>query len=154
MSKMPHYTLPRIDLLRRLAEHLETGQLGHERFYFGFFNYGYSSPKRQHYLDQPRLKLCNSAGCGIGECPFIFPEWYFDYAEQPVYGMHTSSEMSARGFFSLDTMEYQHLFVPDRQLPLRFGGERLTKEATKEQVAGNIWIFCEHIDKKHGHVGI
>lgn len=149
MSRMPMIGCPRTDLLRKLAEHLETGQLGHEKFFYGFFNSGYSARKRAHYQDEPRLRACNSAGCGVGECPFIFSEWHFNYAEQPVYRDLVSSEISAGIFFHIDVTQYEHLFIHGRQIPYKFGGKMLTKFCTKEELAGNIRIFCDLIDKEN-----
>jgi len=150
MSRMPMIGDPRTDLLRKLAQHLDTGELGHEKFYFGFFNSGPSPRKRSHYQDEPRLRRCNSAGCGLGECPFVFPEWHFNNEEQPVYRDIVSSEISAGIFFDLDRIQYEHLFIPDRQIPYEYGGKTLTKYCTKEELAANIRIFCDFIDKENG----
>ncbi len=46
--------------LLALADHLERGKLGHEKFDFGCYNNTDSN-------------VCGTAGCGIGECPILFP---------------------------------------------------------------------------------
>jgi hypothetical protein len=53
--------------LLQLAEHLETGQLGHKDFTMRDWNNGPYDEKG-----------CGTAGCAIGECPIVFPkEWEF-----------------------------------------------------------------------------
>ncbi len=137
---------PRINLLLRLADHLDSGDLGHRKFYICFFNSGF--PKNIRYQHEPRLKRCNNSGCGIGECPFVFPQWWFNEAEQPVYGNFENSAVSACHFFGIDNWQYAHLFVQDRQIPEVYGGQKLTKEATASHMASNIRAFCSAIQKK------
>lgn len=130
-----------IQRLLRLADHLEKGKLGHEKFYFGFYNSGNPAPGASR-PDDPRLMRCGTTGCGIGECPFVFPEWYFNEQCQPVLTGHIHPEPSALSWFELHICEYEHLFIHERQRTLRYGGIPLKKEASKEDLAANIRIFC------------
>lgn len=59
----------RYDRLLQLADHLEKGKLIHREFNFYYFNFGEEDETG-----------CGTAGCAIGECPAIFPEWKFDYS--------------------------------------------------------------------------
>lgn len=138
--------MPQLDLLRQLADHLETGLLGHQEFYFGFFNSGYSQSVRSRHSINPRLKHCNKSGCGVGECPFVFPDWRFDFTGQPIFGGKTDGASSAQLFFQLDHWQYEHLFVPDQQDVERYGGEKLNKMIEKEVLAAHIRHFCELMD--------
>jgi hypothetical protein len=142
-----YHATPIIRLLLQLADHLEKGELGHKQFYIGCFNSGF--PKNARFQHDPRLKRCNNKGCGLGECPFIFSQWWFNEAEQPVYGTLENSHVSACKFFDLDNAQFEHLFVHDRQVIERYGGQRLTKEATPVQMASNIRAFCATIESQH-----
>jgi hypothetical protein len=134
--------MPYNHLLLRLADHLDTGKLGHAKFYFGFFNSGH--PYRHH--DEKRWHNCAHAGCGLGECPFIFPAWYFNAEWLPVINRETSPLHCAKIFFRLDNEgQAKHLFVPGFQKPELYGGKLLDKYASKEDVAKGIRDFCEHI---------
>ena len=64
---------PNYERLEKLANHLLHGKLGHETFDFSKYNNG-SFGK---YAEE-RLKYCGTAGCAIGECPFVFEEWLFN----------------------------------------------------------------------------
>lgn len=50
--------------LRKLADHLMHGKLGHKRFDFNEYNLPSEG------FDE---KGCGTAGCAIGECPIVFP---------------------------------------------------------------------------------
>ena len=144
MNRMPITSAPRTDLLNVLAYHLLEGKLGHKEFFFGFFNSGF--PQDLRYWEFARLRNCNRAGCGLGECPFVFPSWSFNYEHQPVSAeAEHSTSLSAGLFFSLTQIQYEHLFVPDRQIPEIYGGQRLNKYASSKQLAENIFSFCKVI---------
>ncbi len=127
--------------LLKLADHLETGQLIHERFNFQWFNFGLRT--------NPPIAGCGSIGCAIGEMPGVFPEdWAFqgnrdeDITPQLRIGSSGAEFEDARIYFSLDHMtEVFRLFSPIAQYPELFGGIELDHNATKEQVAANIRAF-------------
>lgn len=137
--------MAKTSLLRTLADYLDGPKIGHDRFFFGFFNSGKSQATRDRLAAYPHLRRCNSAGCGIGECPFVFPGWHFNFAEQPVYQDYLDSATSAIKFFDLQHSEYEHIFVPDHQIPEQYGGIKLDKYATRYELAANIRAFCEAI---------
>jgi len=126
-----------------LADHLEHGQLGHSFFNFGAWNVGPAVTPSG----------CGTAGCAIGECPIVFPEEWSFHPKTLAPGLHEEKqyftpETSGCLFFSLTEIEFGLLFMPyaddldKSEWPDWY--ERLTAEATREQVAENIWKFLEH----------
>lgn len=119
--------------LEKLATHLESGKLGHEKFDFNRWNADKDgdSPARE----------CGYAGCAIGECPIVFAEdWEFFY--KPRLKASFSGPLScARRFFSISDEAANHLFLPDSQDCPRYGGHILGIAATPAQVAANIRAF-------------
>ena len=137
----------RIDDLLRLAEHLEKDALGHAQFDFGCFNDG---NKDKRYYQKERLQNCRTLGCALGECPFVFPQWYFKaedgYPSYRGYGPWTSAEH----FFKITMEEVLHLFCPYKQEPERYGGVVLGQtETTSKDVARNIRAFCDIVKLTH-----
>jgi hypothetical protein len=123
--------------LLKLATHLESGKLGHERFKFSAYN---SFPK-----NQDRGPRCGTAGCAIGECPIVWPRrWRFGSGGYPcIVGCDDQPRWSGTEFFGLDLDEYNHLFVPYNQNPCQFGGRELGLNATRGQVAKGIREFVK-----------
>lgn len=128
---MESNTRIRTDLLRKLAEHLLHGELGHKRFDFRSYN------------SEAYGNVCGTAGCAMGETPIVFPDkWEFAYCD--VYLKNSSSGITLEdgvNFFKIDESMYAHLFYSERQN--EEWGPVLFDEATKEQVAENILRFCE-----------
>jgi hypothetical protein len=117
--------------LLKLAEHLESGKLGHKEFSFACFG--------------GRTK-CGTAGCAIGECPFVWPEsWKHIGILHPVpvliNGETTNPLDCAQEFFGLSFRQAIHLFIPEDQNAHIYGGEFLGADATPRQVASNIRAF-------------
>jgi len=129
----------RTDLLRKLANHLLNGKLGHEKFDFNYYNIG----KKNGVVDSPENR-CGTNGCAIGECPVIWPKkWTWnDFSDPCVRGIPSTTD-SIETFFCLTYHQQQHLFIPNNQSPDIYGGLHLDGDATKEQVANNIIQFCE-----------
>lgn len=144
----------RTDLLRQLADHLLNGKLGHEEFYFGSFN----------TIAINIENTCGTKGCAAGECPIIWPDqWRFAknrtvrLINNPIPS-NTDVWLDLGHFFGLTPEMVLHLFVPSEgdedggftevyQIEDTFGGEILEYNATKEEVAKNIIIFCDKADK-------
>lgn len=121
--------------LLKLAEHLETGKLGHEVFDFSQFN-------------NANTNICGTAGCAIGECPVIWPdEWEFCTVGLPTLKDKYTPRGSATSFFGIISKEYDHLFIPTHQNINEYGGKVLGIDATKEQVATNIREFVKRKEK-------
>lgn len=121
--------------LLKLAEHLEHGKLGHDKFDFMFISADY---------DTGAGKSCGTMGCAIGELPYAFPEDFkMDEDRNPLLRRGRSEYESDDQckWFGIDQQERLHLFFPDEQSPLLFGGTDLSVNATKEQVAANIRAF-------------
>ncbi len=123
--------------LLKLAEHLESGKLGHKEFYFGNYNVGEFDGRG-----------CGTSGCAIGECPIVFKEWKFDDNGTPVVGKSQTAESSGTKFFNISISEYEHLFYPFSQNVEMYGGNTLGYSATKEQVASNIRAFVAKMESE------
>jgi len=122
--------------LEKLAKHLESGKLGHERFDFSEIHLPFERPRKSH---------CGSAGCALGECPVVFPGvWKFRGVTAGLrIRDHLGAFDSAGAFFSLTQPEVSHLFSPHGQQPKLFGGEHLNSQATRQQVAAGIRAFLK-----------
>jgi hypothetical protein len=124
--------------LLKLAEHLESGKLGHVEFDFSAWN------KTANGGDE--VDGCGFSGCAIGECPVVFPDdWCFNEGVPCLVGIDAGPfdgpRLSGQNFFDLDRSEFNHLFLPGCQLPNNYGGEYLRPTATRQQVASNIRAF-------------
>lgn len=91
--------------LRKLANHLINGTLGHKKFNFTYWNVS-------------RIKIatpykCGYQGCAIGECPIIFKDWVFDVYGNPIYKGCVGVGESVRKFFGLTSEQFLHLFTPN-----------------------------------------
>jgi hypothetical protein len=127
-----------IERLRKLADHLMHGNLGHQAFDFGHFNSGMIDSR---YEDNPRLRRCGTIGCALGECPFIFEEWYFDGCDEPVIEPYYTSLASASHFFNISGKEARHLFIPRMQHEHPI----LEKHSSRQEVAENIYRFIDKV---------
>jgi len=124
--------------LLKLAEHLESGKLGHKKFNFSVYNC------KMNYNDSPFE--CGYTGCAIGELPIIFSdEWSFSDNGMPNLIVDSSDYVSddAMEFFDITLEQFSHLFSPDNQMPERFGGKHLSDNATRYDVADGIRSFIE-----------
>lgn len=135
----------RFDRLAELETHLRYGQLGHASFSFARV---------------VQLTPCGTAGCALGELPFIWPkDWRFEgrasesgYTGWPRMDLHDLFS-GALDWFGIGMEEYDHLFLPGKQNP-KYGGEYLSCSATAEEVAGNIRAFREKMgDPNLQHLG-
>lgn len=126
--------------LLKLADHLESGKLGHKKFYFGAYN-------RDRYLDDPKPYSCGYMGCAIGECPIVFPrDWQFNAAAEPGLRNGGVHELyAAQDFFSIERDEASALFMPDWKR--WWTDSTLPVSATRKQVARSIRQFVAWKDK-------
>jgi len=121
--------------LLALADHLEKGKLGHERFDFGVINIGGG------------FYECGTAGCAMGELPIAFPDHFRfgedDSASVPIRkDRHPGDWVDGiRLFFGINGIEMNHLFYSFFQKPVTYGGVMLYQDASKELVASNIRVF-------------
>ena len=124
--------------LKKLADHLNNGELFHKKFDFSTWNV---NPRNELTSNK-----CGYAGCAIGECPGVFPRfWKFSLMGNPVLknNLHNNTMYNIELFFGLELSAAQHLFVPGYQLPSAFGGKVLGDRATRKAVAKNIYKFLE-----------
>ena len=124
--------------LKKLADHLINGKLGHKKFDFNDWNRGNREQPAEPYK-------CGFAGCAIGECPIVFPlDWKFDeYADPVLRRSWLGITDSAESFFGIDYEAVRHLFMPNCQTPEVYGGKRLGGNATAKRVGENILAFLE-----------
>ena len=86
--------------LLKLAEHLESGKLAHEKFDYNTYSYS-----RDENDPDPREKF-GSCGCAIGELPEVFPEtWTWENLGLKI---HKNEEIL---FFELSYNDYNLLFM-------------------------------------------
>ncbi len=137
--------------LLKLAEHLESGKLAHEKFDFRFMNRSpVEVPESVDCLGikfmAPEIRTeCGTNGCAIGEFPAIWSDrfiWDSDGILDRTNGAESFD--AAAGFLNISDEECEFLFVP-RGHTLDFDHESmLTSIATKEQVAKHIREFVKH----------
>lgn len=147
---MKHYHRQR---LLKLATHLESGELSHQKFDFGFFHLPFVRCAASTKPDNSNL--CGFAGCAVGECPAVFPKrWRMARFGPKLKGTRGLSTLEqAQKDFDLRQLEAQHLFIPGEQKPSTFGGRFLEATATRRQVAKNIRIFVAKSMKPGGFYG-
>ena len=122
--------------LLKLANHLHSGKLGHNKFNFSTFNSDISGKGAPY--------KCGTNGCALGECPIIFKQWGFDINGDPYWKDEWEGvERSTMLFFDLTCEESQHLFYPGEQDTKLFGGKILHEDATRKQVTKNMFDFIK-----------
>jgi hypothetical protein len=117
--------------LETLATHLESGKLFHDGFDFSVFHFSHNT--------------CGSAGCALGECPSLFSkDWHFtgSVPELSCYESMGAYE-SATVFFGISMDAARHLFSPNDQNTVLYGGKTLGPNASREEVAENIREFIK-----------
>ncbi len=152
MTGTPEQIKLGLDRLTKLAEHLESGELYHDKFDFN-----------QWHCDASSSNGCGSCGCAIGECPGLFPEdWCFSRRVNGIefrngeFGrlkprlrkfeyLNSDTLADAEKFFSLSLSESRHLFAPFAQNCVLFGGSPLNNMSTRYDVAKNLRIFINQM---------
>ena len=126
-----------------LADHLESGDLGHDEFDFTTFT-------NRGQLD------CGTAGCAIGECPFEFPdEWEFKsngFRSSFPHLINSEEKVftDASNFFEISRDAANHLFSPTDQNTYIYGGKKLTFRASAKEVAQNIREYVKRTETPVG----
>lgn len=132
--------------LRKLANHLLTGKLGHKKFNFSVWN----SDKNEYgsSIAPESPDGCGTNGCAIGELPFVFPK-QFRFEGEVVFNKKTQKKITSltnNELFGLNEKEFDHLFLPDSQIREWSKNKRnhyLTGKSTRKRVGENILYFCE-----------
>ena len=146
--------MPNTVLLRQLAAHLLTDNLGHK--HFSIANYNTTFPIGQ-------TSGCGTVGCAIGECPIVWPEfWYFEQeASLPVLIDFDNTTIkiktiwekplqSAIKFFGISKTQAKALFVAGFQGEIDYIKlNKLNSYCTKENVAYNINLFCDYFENQN-----
>jgi len=138
----------RVGRLRKLAKHLRSEHRVHKKFYFDKLAQGEINKKGNY---------CGSVGCAMGEFPAVWPnEWRWDNSMSGFITIfrvlhksqnaneYTNYDIMA-DFFSITDDQISHLFVPDSQNIINFGGKKLDVNTTAKQVADNISAFIEKV---------
>ncbi len=85
----------------------------------------------------------STSGCGIGECPFVWPDEWVMTERQPHISSEYSPIVSAAKWFGLNIHQTFHLFSYNAQDVETYGGVILTEESSRHDFAENIRIFLE-----------
>ena len=122
-----------------LADHLDYGKLGHEKFDFRQYN-NVVGPK------------CGTAGCAIGECPIVWP-YYWEWSNNGLPVLNGSDRVSiprninkngvifhVMRWFDINLEQSNYLFVPDSG-QCYIHGSVLPPTATRYEVAAHIRKF-------------
>lgn len=134
--------------LLALAQHLETGQMGHETFDFMVFNV--TSNKKF-----PGAGVCGTDGCALGECPIVFPDdWEFEHNHASCPKLIRPVELGipkdqtnhtfdhAAAYFSIEMNEVLLLFKEGSD-PFNIPIEPSPHDVTKEEVAAKLRAFVD-----------
>jgi hypothetical protein len=167
----------RVDRLLKLAEHLESGKLGHRRWEMGSYN-GYNAlhnddgwrKDSRGWRVHPELVDIREGydkdglgveGNAIGEFPIVFPEdWHFQYCGH-VYKAIYFPSLKGKNEDEYprvheDVSEYLgigydlifHLFCVGLQECERYGGKELEDDSTAKDISYNIREFINKIIPK------
>lgn len=122
------------DRLEKLAQHLETGTLGHKVFDFSTLNENIKS------FDEP--VGCGTNGCAIGELPIVFPN-HFKFCGFEIVNLRTGEDsfIGHADWFGLCYDVYGSLFDPGRSRP--WSKKILNNKASRKDVAKGIRDFLE-----------
>lgn len=151
------------DRLLQLADHLENGKLGHKHFNFSTYNDFFSDQADVEDQDlsyheyMAKHNRCGTAGCAIGEMPFLDPEnWGFSdggfipslkcLLDTRDFEQMDTAKFSGMAYFGISMYEYVHLFVPNSQSPSIYGGKHLAGKVKKEDVAAGIRAYLDSLD--------
>ena len=151
--------------LKKLADHLQTGKLGHDVFNINVYNENPVPTPIENSPDSDYIPSteadyhegCAVMGSAIGECPIVFPaEWVFAKSNDGPLGISytpvlrdipnismNSPIVSAFHFFQIAYPEYEHLFTAHNQAPLKLGGGFLRINAKPQDVAFNLYEFIK-----------
>jgi len=123
--------------LRKLSKHLRGANRAHDRFVMGTYAQG-------RFIEG---NYCGSAGCAIGELPELWPKDWKWTGTCVVFGNQKDSAIVAdvANFFSITTVQAQHLFFAYSQNLTRFGGRTLSPIATAIDIADNIDAFIKKV---------
>lgn len=124
--------------LLKLAKHLESGKLAHEKFDFCWFNRG-------EFKNFTKPNKCGTRGCALGECPVLWKSWNWHF-NSVVYKKIYSNFQAAEMFFGLSELESQFLFQSGGDDEHELSND-IGKNATKEKVAAHIRKFVEERGK-------
>lgn len=137
----------RLDRLKTLADHLVNEQLLLDKFDFRYF-YLYDTYDTYDTLDNCP---CNTVGCAIGETALLWKDHWIIEVSTPILRRTTTVDVdkelspidSAVIFFDISLDDATLLFMPCNGSPHYTGIRSLQTNATKEEVAYNIYKFIQ-----------
>ncbi len=123
--------------LKKHYEFINGGKLTHKNFDFGVFT---------------SQDGCGTCGCSFGEVPTWNEDVEFIKSDRPYVSFSYKKEGMkpeeiASKIFGINRDEYLHLFIPNHQKNILYGGCSLGCQSTKEEVNENLRIFIEKIEK-------
>jgi len=152
------------DLLLKLADHLESGKLGHPTFDFTTFN---STLRYDMSPRKPVVPGCGTNGCAIGELPVLFPKlWKFNRLNgwpvrrtrrtecdpfsivqaEMLFQVDNDPLVHAAMFFRINALEVHYLFTDTSgysKSVAPWNKEHSTTISTADQVAKSIRRFVK-----------
>jgi len=138
--------------LEKLANHLLTGKLGHEKFDFAVLN-TVKRDRNGYPIGKFNDNNCGTMGCALGELPIVDPKnWTFerqgDWRDPYLVklGKGTGSFKSAEVYFGITDIEADSLFQAGEESPWLSGKQKidgLSPMAKKETVANSILKFID-----------
>ena len=123
--------------LLKLAEHLESGTLGHANFDFRVSNIGETDKKG-----------CGSTGCALGELPILFPKQWRFQAGCVILRIDSTGDLfhDSAAFFGIDLIDAERLFIPG--VLCLWNDAVLYGKASRYDVAASIRQFVPWKDKR------
>lgn len=87
-----------LERLKRLADHLEFGELAHKEFDIHHYNVSYD---KDGFSIKLPINQCGTAGCAVGECPQLWPE-HFRWAGNQVGLIGSVDPANGHEYMGLD----------------------------------------------------
>ena len=92
-----------------------------------------------------------SCGCALGELPGVWPHVFaLSLDREEIIHVRSKARLTfirIREFLSISASEESHLFYPRQQNPSKFGGIWLDSDASRDQVAENMYQFIKVTEK-------
>lgn len=135
------------DLLEQIADALERGDLI-TGFDFNKINIGELETREYHSKVIPN---CGTMQCAAGMLPGFTDKAYFDDNGSLWIFLDSRNEIVSprvlAEFFDISMTAAGHLFYPNQQMPVKYGGKLLDRYATATEVGENIKEFLKKYKK-------
>jgi hypothetical protein len=132
--------------LEILLNHLENGELIHKNFDIADFNFD-NEEEEQQYKTIQGVHNCGSTGCAIGEMPRLDSDWYFNYFDGCLIYQNTDTKTNIKmiiaEYFGIEKSAASHLFFSASQDVVKYGGMKLSYNASLKNVIFNMKEFLK-----------